>query len=350
MSGVRSEADPRWSQKKDSRAPLQCALSHILKASRKPACACPMHMTTLPLSFQTDSLTVLYLQTPPPGRFNFPPGRLLQALAQKGHTTVGLDISCESLEYARLRCSGLEPLPQLHQGDMTDFDLGQGRFALAFNLVSSFKYLLTHKAAASHLRCVYRALRPGGVYLLGLHVVDYEYHAEQGERERWHAEREDLTVDAKIFSSVPDPVTRTEDVAAYLKVVRRPGGGKGEAGGEGKDAEAPHMPHRAEVQAAKAVGQGGAEHGEAGHTRRLLCRFAMRTYNVVELFELIATCGAPFEVAEVYDFNYRLSDPREDDSQLAVLLVLRRPPGEAADIDSALDDGSLAAKLAAAEL
>jgi SAM-dependent methyltransferase len=295
------------------------------------------------------------LETPPHLPLNFPNpphppprGRLLQALAQKGHTTVGLDISHESLEYARQRCSGLEPLPQLHQGDMTDFDLGQGRFALAFNLVSSFKYLLTHKAAASHLRCVYRALRPGGVYLLGLHVVDYEYHAEQGERERWHAERDNLTVDAKIFSSVPDPVTRTEDVAAFLKVVGRPGEGKGERG-TGEDAVA-HEAH-CEAPAAKGVGHGGAAHGEAGHTRRLLCRFAMRTYNVVELFELIATCGVPFEVAEVYDFNYRLSDPREDDSQLAVLLVLRRPPGEAADVDAAvLDAGSLEEKLAAAEL
>ena len=205
-------------------------------------------------------------------------------MARKGYRTVGLDLSAESLDFARQRCRGLTPMPELHRGDMAVFDLGQARFALAFNLVSSFKYLLDDRAAASHLCCVYDALAPGGVYLLGLHVVDYEYHAEQGDRERWHADADGLAVDAKIFSSVPDPETRTESVAAYLRVTRAP-----------------------------------------GDVQRLLCRFPMRTYDVAELFQLVRTCGRPFEVAEVYDFDYRPSDPRENDDQLAVLLVLRRP-------------------------
>jgi hypothetical protein len=53
---------------------------------------------------------------------------------------------------------------------MSDFRLGQPVDA-AYCTVSTFRHLLTEDAARSHLKCIARSLRPGGIYILGLHLL-----------------------------------------------------------------------------------------------------------------------------------------------------------------------------------
>lgn len=244
--------------------------------------------------------------------------------------------------------------PVLHEADMSAFDLGQGRFALAYNFVSSFKYLLSESAAQAHLRCVHAALQPGGVYILGLHVVDYAYHATGGERERWRERRDGIVVEAKILSSAPDPMTCLEHVEAYLTVSQDTTTTTAE-----KRSDAPAAAITRETAPASSLTNNGdniaahttlspaTEPGVAvtethadvetltalsasDDTKRLVCRFDMRTYDVEELFSLVADCGAPFEVAGTYDFYYKPSDPRTNTDQLAVILALRRPVDDGA--------------------
>jgi hypothetical protein len=59
----------------------------------------------------------------------------------------------------------------------------EGRVDLAFNLVSTFRYLESEQAALEHLEGTRRLLAPGGLYVLGFHLTDYA--RERPERERW---------------------------------------------------------------------------------------------------------------------------------------------------------------------
>src|SRR5262245_23666194 len=99
-------------------------------------------------------------------------GRLVEEMARRGYAVTGFDANPRMLEFARLRLedSGLEA--RLLEGRLEDFRL-PGRFDLAYCLVSTFKYLLDEDSAFSHLQCVARALKPGGLYVLGFHLTEY---------------------------------------------------------------------------------------------------------------------------------------------------------------------------------
>jgi hypothetical protein len=86
--------------------------------------------------------------------------------------------------------------------------------------VSSFKYLLTEDHARAHLERVAAALRPGGVYVLGFHLSEYDDHSIS--RERWVARRDDLEVVCNIQSWPADRRRRREKMRSRL-VVERPG-------------------------------------------------------------------------------------------------------------------------------
>ena len=40
-------------------------------------------------------------------------------------------------------------------------------------LINTFRYLLTEQAARGHLECIAGSLRPGGIYVLGLHLMRF---------------------------------------------------------------------------------------------------------------------------------------------------------------------------------
>eukprot|EP00051_Salpingoeca_urceolata_P014460 m.184106 g.184106 ORF g.184106 m.184106 type:complete len:230 (-) comp18092_c2_seq6:34-723(-) len=134
--------------------------------------------------------------------------------SQYGWHVEGYDLSDASLGFARQRAErhGVGDLCTVCKGNMATFQPALDRFDMAYNLVSSFKHLTDADQARQHLMLVARALKPGGVYVLGLHLVDYDYHSDKGEREKYLETREDMVVDSKIFSSVPDKATRIEHV------------------------------------------------------------------------------------------------------------------------------------------
>lgn len=143
-------------------------------------------------------------------------GRIAVELAKLGFHVHGFDISEPSLAFARDRAlregTDVSDRMTLSTGRMEEFELADndwGTYDAAYNLVSSFKHVLEADDAASHLQLVHRALKPGGIYCLGLHVSDYTDLEE--EREKWIETREGLSVIAKIFSSAPD-VSRNREV------------------------------------------------------------------------------------------------------------------------------------------
>lgn len=111
-------------------------------------------------------------------------GRYLAGLLRRGWRVTGYDLSAEMVRFARARLSRWGKKATVVRGEMASFR-PQGRFDLAFNLLSTFRHLLTDREASRHLRATAEALNPGGVFVLGLDLA--AYGEEQPEEEVWTA-------------------------------------------------------------------------------------------------------------------------------------------------------------------
>lgn len=208
-------------------------------------------------------------------------GRLVVELARRGWGVTGYDLADGSIRHARrrIREEGLDATVAV--GAMQDW-VRKRRFDLAFNFVSTFKYLMSDADAIAHLRNTAGMLRPGGLYLLGLHVTDYRDQAAQSER--WVERRGSLEVTAVIRSEPPNRRRRTEQMRARISCL---------------------------------------DH-ETGARRRFETRWTFRTYGPRQLKALLDAVPE-LELVAVHDFSYRLDEPgRFGGDQLDHLLVLRR--------------------------
>lgn len=157
-------------------------------------------------------------------------GRLMATLAARGHRVAGLDLSQGMLNFAKQRFADQGIKAKLIKAPMQNFDLhdyarqGHGKsseagYDVAHILVSSFKYLLTEDDAAAALRCICDHLRPGGIFVLGLHLTEYDH--DKPALERWRAQRDGLDVICTIKSGPADPARRLEPVRSRI-VARHP--------------------------------------------------------------------------------------------------------------------------------
>ncbi|HYD01276.1 MAG TPA: class I SAM-dependent methyltransferase [Phycisphaerales bacterium] len=99
-------------------------------------------------------------------------GRYLHALAQRGHTGVGVDLLEPMNRFAAEEAQRLGVGGRLRflTAPMESFDVPQPSFHAALNPINSVRHLMTDKAVLAHLACVRRALRPRGVYIVGVEV------------------------------------------------------------------------------------------------------------------------------------------------------------------------------------
>jgi SAM-dependent methyltransferase len=142
-------------------------------------------------------------------------GRLLVKLAARGYQVAGNDLNRNAVDYCnrRLVRHGFPATAEV--GDMADFRL-TGRVDAAFNMINSFRHLTNERAAVGHLRCVYRALARGGLYVLGLHLTPTV--GIPLERETWSARRGHLAVVTRIWSKQRNRRQRTERVGMTYDV------------------------------------------------------------------------------------------------------------------------------------
>ena len=232
-------------------------------------------------------------------------GRLMAALAGRGHRVAGVDLSAGMLDFARQRFQQQCVTGTLLEAPMQDFDLqlpkvsqpatadassastsggGGGGFDLAHILVSSFKYLQTDEDAAACLNCVCDHLRVGGVFVLGLHTTE----PDQTERvlERWRAQRDHLDVICTIRSDPPNYRKRTEQMRS--RIVAR-------------DRRRP-----------------------AAEPKRYESHWTFRTYTPAQLRALLRKAPR-FKHAATYTFHHDIEQPtRLDGDDLGLVLVLRR--------------------------
>lgn len=208
-------------------------------------------------------------------------GRLVEALARRGYDVTGFDISDAMLRFAQQRLDDEGLQAQVVRGRMESFGFPR-RFDLVHCLVSTFKYLLDEASARAHLQCVADALQPGGLYILGFHLSDYDDLSCS--RERWFGQRDGMSVICNIQSWPPERRRRLERVRSRLVVKQR---------------------------------------GKTLHTET---HWLFRSYNVKQMRRLLGSVPQLEHVA-TYDFAYDLDAPREfTDDQLDCVLVLRRSP------------------------
>ncbi|MCB9914980.1 MAG: class I SAM-dependent methyltransferase [Planctomycetes bacterium] len=206
-------------------------------------------------------------------------GRHVVELARRGWSVTGYDLSQPMLDYARERLDAAGLDARLALGALESY-APPGRYELAHCLVSTFKYVMDEAGARAHLEHVARALVPGGVYLLGFHLSDYD-RAKRA-RERWTAREGRTEVVCNIQSWPPERGTRRERVRSRL-----------------------------------AVREGRRE-------LRSETEWWFRTYDARQARRLFASVPA-LELVAVHDFTYDLDYVRElDDTQEDCMFVLRK--------------------------
>lgn len=208
-------------------------------------------------------------------------GRLVAALAARGYRLTGLDLSRPMLEYCRQRLAKRGLSARLMQADMSDFRLPRPVDG-AYCTFNSFRHLLSEEASRSHLKCVAACVKPGGIYVLGLHLVPMD--AEEGSSERWTAAqgKTKMTVTLRVIDF--DRKRRVERLR-ITSLVRSP-----------------------------------------RRTVRLKSEFALRLYTAAQLRRLLSSVPQ-WELCEVFDFWYEIDQPRKlDDEMSDTVLILRRQP------------------------
>jgi len=154
-------------------------------------------------------------------------GRFLRLFAGRGLAVAGFDADPEMVAYARARLArrGLLRRARVFTADMADFGprVAPASFDVAFNVDNTLRHLAGDAALQAHFAQIQSALRPGGVYIVGLSLSDYA--ADFPEEDVWRAARGACRV-TQVVNYLPPAGgggARRERVLSHL-VVERPGG------------------------------------------------------------------------------------------------------------------------------
>jgi SAM-dependent methyltransferase len=208
-------------------------------------------------------------------------GRLVAEMARRGHGVWGFDLNENMLDYARDRLANQKLDAKLWPDCLEDFKAPvRHKFDLAHCLVSTFKYVLAEAGAGSHLKRVAACLRPGGLYVLGLHLTDYRSRCV--EHERWVAERDGIRVVCNTRTWPADRRSRLEKVRTRLRISRN------------------------------------------GKSWMQETHWQFRTYNAAEVKRWLRV-APELELVACHDFRCDMTEIRRlDDSYADVILILRR--------------------------
>lgn len=153
-------------------------------------------------------------------------GRYLRVAEGRGRRVAGFDRDKRQLAYAagRLKC----PKRHLFPADMVDFvdaytraDLPLGGITFAFNPVNTLRHLDSDAAFVKHFNQMAKVMAPGGLYVVGLSLVDYGWLFP--DEDTWQGTRGQCQVTQLVNYLPPEPGTTTarrEKVISHLTVTR----------------------------------------------------------------------------------------------------------------------------------
>ncbi|MBS0207371.1 MAG: class I SAM-dependent methyltransferase [Planctomycetes bacterium] len=206
-------------------------------------------------------------------------GRLVTELASRGYQVSAFDNNRRALDFLRRRLARRKLSAHVFEADLVHFQLPR-RVDLVYNTFNTFRHLLTEQAAVAHLRKVAAHLKPGGLFILGLHLLPPDALEEC--TERWRARRGATTA---VF---------TLRVIASSRRLRR---------------------ERLRVNML-------VRHGQ--RTIRAVTEFDLRLYTAAQLRKTVSAVPE-LELCDVFDFNYVIDEPMRLDNELSdTVLVLRK--------------------------
>jgi len=206
-------------------------------------------------------------------------GRLITALAARGYEVTGFDISRPALSYLRRRHTRRQLHAETFEAELSDFRVSRPADA-AYCTVNTFRHLLTEQAARGHLECIARSLRPGGIYVLDLHLlplgIDKEY------TDQWTQRRSETEVTVTLRLLRTDRRCRIEEAQVCLMARR-----------------------------------GSKEF-------RLRHAFQLRTYTPGQFRRLLDSVPS-LKLCDVYDFRYDIEQPSAlNDEAAYTVFILKR--------------------------
>ncbi len=205
-------------------------------------------------------------------------GRLVVEMARRGYRVSAFDTNPNALQFLRQRLSALGLRGRCFWTDMADF--ARGPYHAAYCTMNTFRHLLTEKKARRHLQCVARGLLPGGIYVLGFHLLPLDVSEE--DCERWSEVDGDTRVTATLRVQSTDRRRRIEHLRLSLRV-RTP-----------------------------------------AEDLRIRSEFPFRLYTARQFRRLLASVP-DFELCDVYDFWYEIERPLElNEERTDTVFVLRR--------------------------
>ena len=210
-------------------------------------------------------------------------GRLLYHLAKLGYDVAGLDLNPRSIAFCnrRLKQHGLKESAIV--GNMVSFSLAdfgrRKKFDVAFNFVSSFLHLTTEEDSQQHLQTMANILKPGGFYLLGIHLKPKG--RQLCAQESWSVRRGSLTVKSHLKPLSQDKKKQIEMLEFRI------------------EAETPKKRYN------------------------IVDRFPFRMYTAKQFNDLLASVDR-FDILETYSFDYDISYPIKIEADTEdVVYVLR---------------------------
>ncbi len=207
-------------------------------------------------------------------------GRLVYRLAELGYDVAGFDLNENALDFLRKRLDKKKLKANVFKANMIDFKVDKP-YDAALNTFNTIRHLLTEDDAVSHLRAVAAALRKGGLFFLGLHVMPPD--ADEHCIERWKAKKGKTNVSYTL--RVVDWKARERLETLRVSMLIRKG-------------EQPPI--------------------------RVKTEMTLRSYTLAQLRKLLSKVPE-FELVESYDFWYEIDEPiklSRDSSD--TLLVLRK--------------------------
>jgi SAM-dependent methyltransferase len=209
-------------------------------------------------------------------------GRLITELATRGYELSGFDLSQPGLRYLRRRLTRSRLYAEIFEAEMSNFRIGQPADA-AYCVVNTFRHLLTEQAARGHLKCIAHSLRPGGIYVLRLHLLPLGGDKEDSDCWTQRRCKTKVTVTVRLLRT--DRRRRIEDVQLCLMARR-----------------------------------GSKE-------LRMQQAFQLRTYTPRQFRRLLDSVPS-LEPCDVYDFRYDIAQPFAPNSEMAysVFVLRRRQP------------------------
>ena len=126
---------------------------------------------------------------------------------RRGYELTGFDLNPRALDFLRQKLARRGLRAKTFEADMSQFRLARPVDA-AYCPINTFRHLLTEQAARGHLECMADSLRPGGIYILGLHLLPLDADPESIERWTERQGQTQVTVTFRVLGSRPPPPDR----------------------------------------------------------------------------------------------------------------------------------------------